>query len=396
MEKSVRSAIQRHLRGWAPYPHVQVMETEKGHRVKWSSVQDILDPYQRVVIDTEGTPARRNFGIVGVHGARKWERSDAHMMDKDPHLLTLQPWAFAAVLGSIAALSKDEAAETLTHLKVVWNKNSDAALIFRMLDAQQLSPVIALHACLDALALASTPDALHEPMLHTAPLARILLGHAMASERKAWACKFGHPQGEWSNMALVAWKHSSGWSMSIVSQDNPRLFSDYHWQGTPGGLVFYDRLPSNAPDDTMISRGSFERYARSYHSNEAMLSTHWKQLQSLCLSKPASIEPDTVWTRPIGAAFKKSLFTSTSISLEYYSALRAFEEQAFDYLSSRAATPEGMAVSACMTIGRSLDAPPKDIADFQSRFSSWGFALTKKIENENFVVDSHVFEGLGV
>lgn len=396
MEKSVRAAIQRHMRGWAPYPHVQVISTKQGHLVRWRSARDMLDASACVEIETVGTPARSDFSILAVRGTRTWEKTDARIMENDASLEAHSPWAFSADPARIAMLSANDCTDTLQHLRLSWAKNPLARQTLDLVDAQSFSPAVALHTSLDALAAASTPEALHEPKTQMECLARIALGHAMNSKRKAWACKFGHAdEGRWSDMTLVAWQDPGGWNMTIGPRDNPILFSDYHWEDTSKGLVFYDRLPSDAPSETMRSRGSYERYARSQHSLDNLAGLHWKTLHTVLSSKIALVEPDTAWTKPVAAALKKRLDTSKSISPEYHSFMRAFEEKAFDYLSAQAATPAGQALGMRMTIGRSLDEPAKSVADFQQRLVDWGLAMGNSSKKEEMVVDGNVFEGFG-
>lgn len=396
MEKSVRAAIQRHQRGWSPYPHVRVTTTPVGHRVRWVSAKDMLDAAAYVEIETTGTPSRSDFSILSVLGTRTWDKTDVRIMENDPNLEALVPWSSVASPARIAALDADACVDTLANLRLSWARNASAKKMLDLVEAQSFSPAVALRTSLDVLAAASTPEALHEPKTQMECLARIALGHAMDSKRKAWACKFGHAEaGRWNDMTLVAWQDPGGWNLTIGPRDNPILFSDYHWQDTPGGLVFYDRLPSGAPEETMRSRGSYERYARSQHTLDNLAALHWEALHAVLSSKTLVVEPDSAWTKPVKAALKKGLDTSTSISPEYHSFIRSFEEKAFGYLASKAMTSEGKALGMRMTIGRSLDEPSQTVADFQHRLMAWGLAMTNGFKKEDMVVDGSVFEGLG-
>lgn len=398
MEKSVRAAIQRHMRGWAPYPHVRVTATEQGHLVRWGSASDILNASLCMEIDTAGTPSRRDFAILSTHGTRAWEKSDMRIMENDPDLTAYSPWGVSPSPARMAALTLDECSGALEHIRLCWAKNPKALSMLHLVDTQGFAPRIALHTALDVLAASSTPDALHNPKEVMEPLARIALGHAMQSPRKAWACKFGHPESDsrWRDMTLVAWQDPGGWNVAIAPRDNPILFSDYHWQETDKGLVFYDRLPSDAPSDTMQSRGSYERYGRSQHTLASVVDVHWDSAKAMLSSSIVAVEPDTAWTKPVKAALKKELQTSKSISPEYYSFMRSFEEKAFDYLSAKAVTPDALALGMRMTVGRSLDAPGKTIGDFQARLAAWGTAMEGAAKKEEMVVDGNLFEGLGL
>lgn len=394
MEKAVRSVIQRHLRGWAPYPHIEVVPTASGHSVHWRAAEDMLNMKLLVTINTVGLPARRDFSIKTVLGERKWTRQDMHMMDCDEHLNARQPWATAVAPGRIEALSTQECISILNHLRKSWQSNARAKSFLDLVHIQNFTPATELHTALDVLAEASTSESMYSEKTQIAPLARILIGHAMDNERKAWSCKFSHPRVKWNDMAIVAWKGYSSWNVCIVPVDDPILFSDYHWQQTHAGLVFYDKLSWTAPVDTLITRGSYERYTRSHYIEPDLEAVHWDSVYALLSSPIASIEPDTAWVQPIVAAFQKGLGTSACITNEQYAFMCAFEEKAFDCLIACATTLEGRGIAGCIAVSRSLDEPAKNVQDWQKRLLVWNNIIAG-MQQEELKIDSNVFEGVG-
>ena len=394
MEKSVRSAIQRHLRGWAPYPHVRVSETEKGHCVQWGDAIDILNMALYAEIHTTGKPSQRDFTIVKSKGSRVWQKSDMHIMDHNESQSALRPWAFPVALERVAALSQDDCMATLTHLRAAWHKNQHARNMLNLVEIQNFSPAIALHTSLDVLVAASGSDACYEPETHIEPLVRILLGHAMDSDHGTWACTFSQVDTNFNNLVLLAWREPGGWNVSIIPNECPILFSDYHWEDTTEGLIFYDRLPANAHEDMMMGRGSRERYLRSHNVFNAI--GHRKRFCTLVTSKPIVLDPDKAWTDPIGAVVRDKLPEASEYSLVDYSLMRAFEEKAFDYLSSNAKTPAGRALGACMNVVRSLSEPTKHMKDFQKRLVVWNTAIQSVSNKEEVNISSELFEGIGI
>lgn len=395
MEKAVRAVIQRHLRGWAPYPHIEVVTTAVGHIVNWGGAGDMLNRKRMVTIDTVGSPSKRDFSIKKLLGERKWTRQDMHMMDCDEHLHAMQPWAIAVVPRRIEALSTQECVSILAHLHNSWRGNARAKGFLELVQAQKFTPAIELHTAIDVLAAASTQESIHNEKKQIAPLARILIGYAMDNECKAWSCKLSHHCGKWNDMAIVAWRGDSSWNVCIIPVDNPILFSDYNWQQTHAGLVFHDKLSQTAPVDTLVTRGSYERYARSHYREPDLEDVHWDSVHALLSSPIVSIEPDTAWIQPIAAAFQKELATSAVITNEQYAFMRAFEEKAFDYLMVCATTLEGRGIAGCMAVSRSLDEPAKNIQDWQMRLTVWNNVIIGMQQNE-LNIDGAIFEGVGL
>lgn len=392
MEQTIRATILRHLRGWAPYPHVQVITTESGHDVHWRASEDMLNSKKTVNITTVGLPARREFSITKVEGARKWTRKDMHIMNCDANLEAVQPWAVAVAPKRIDALLPQECIPILEHLRASWKGNIRATRFLDLVHAQNFTPRVELHTAIDVLAEASTSESMYREKTQIAPLARIVIGHAMNNESNAWSCKFSHPSGRWSNMAMTAWKSESSWNVCIVPLDDPILFSDYRWLVTQAGLVFHDKLPWSAPADTLTTRGSYERFTRSYVMASELETTHWNSLHALLSAPIAPIELDATWIKPLVSAFDKGLTTSTSITREQYSFMRAFEEKAFDCLITSATTPQGRKIAGCMAVSRSLDEPAKNVQDWQKRLLVWNNIIAG-MQQEELKIDGNVFEG---
>lgn len=376
MEKAVRAAIQRHLRGWAPYPNVQVTETQLGHQVLWRDANDILSAQKSARIETRGMPSRRNFTILNAQGERRWTRQDVHMMEFDEHLTASLPWTAWAAQKGLEQMSSQECSTMLVHLHSAARDNAPMRFLLELVRKQNFHPRNALHTALDALALASTPETRHVELPKAAPLARILVGHAMQSEGKAWACEISHSEGKWSDMAAVAWQHGQDWNLSIVPRNNPIIFCDYRWEASAGGLLFKNARERGAPEDTAAGRGSYERYSGSYHLGATLHELHAESIAAVLASpRKAVVEPDSVWLKPIVEGVKSGLAEKTPIAHEYYSLMRAFEEKAFAYLSSHARTPQGWALGACMTVSRSLEGPPQNVKEWQPRLLLWDNAI---------------------
>ena len=154
LEKAVRSAIQRHLRSWAPYPNVKIVPLSDGHDVHWHAADDVLNQEKVVKVTTTGTPSHRGFSIVSIVGERKWSSSDRTMMDYDSDLQALKVWATPVSIKHLNTLSLEECSRASLHLRESFRKNPDAYALLELVDIQQFEPRTALHTALDALAIA--------------------------------------------------------------------------------------------------------------------------------------------------------------------------------------------------------------------------------------------------
>ncbi len=377
MEKAVRSAIQRHHRGWSPYPHVRVVETSDGHRVYWNNPNNILNKTGQVVVQSTGMPSKRDFRIHSVAGTRRWTSDDSRMMERDEHLASVYPLALGAGHAHVAALSADECRSTLEHLGRAWQAHPVANGLLTLVHAQHFSPDVALRTALDALAC--VPQEMierEEPCI--APIARIAVGHAMQSQTNAWASAFGRFAGKWTDMNVLAWGQGDDWRLCIIPQGNPIVYSDYAWSMTDKGVQFVDKLSPESPSSLRAGRGSYERYQRVQRHYGVEEKAHLQAFETL-LSRPiVQSEPDETWTKPIAQAVTEGLHhkSKSDVSPEYYSLMRAFEECAFDFLRKHASTPQGQAVVAAMHVARSLEESPRNVVQWFSHLERWGMAIS--------------------
>ena len=376
MEKAVRSAIQRHHRGWSPYPHVRVEKTSHGHRVHWSDPVDILNKGLQVVIDSVGMPSKRDFKIQSVKGWREWTSDDGRMMERDEHLAKLFPLTHGASRVHLSALSLDECRTAMEHLRLVWGRHAVVNRLLTLVEAQHFDAPIALRTALDALACVSR-EMIECEESEVAPFARIAVGHAMQSETSTWACSFGHSAGKWSSMVLLAWGQDDDWRVCIIPQGNPIVYSDYAWSMTDKGVAFTDKLSPESPSALRPGRGSYERYQKIYRKDSVEEKAQVEAFEKLLSKTIVPTEPDDTWLQPIAHAVSSGLHKekTSGFSPEYYSLMRAFEEGAFDYLRAHARTPQGHAVVAAMHVARSLEEPPRNIAQWFSHLERWALAI---------------------
>lgn len=377
MEKAIRSAIQRHHRGWNPYPHVRVVETGAGHRVYWNDANNLLSRKHQVVVESTGMPSKRDFRIDSVVGTRAWTSDDGRMMERDEHLAAVYPLALGAKHAHLAAMSTDDCRTTMEHLGRSWAGHPVAHRLLTLVQAQSFSPDVALRTALDALAcVPQEMIAGEEPCV--APFARILVGHAMQSPTNTWSSTFGHIAGKWTNMNIVAWGEGDDWRMCIIPEGNPMVYSDYAWSMGDKGVQFLDKLSPGSPIALRAGRGSYERYQKVHRHHGVEERAHLQAFETLLASPRAKNEPDGTWTKPIAQAVASGLHqkSGADISPEYYSLMRAFEECAFDFLRKHASTPEGQAVVAAMHVARSLEESPRNVVQWFSHLERWGLAIS--------------------
>ncbi len=377
MEKAIRSAIQRHHRGWNPYPHVRVVETSGGHRVHWSDANNLLSKKNQVVVESTGMPSKRDFRINSVVGTRMWTSDDGRMMERDEHLAAVYPLALGAKSAHVAAMSTDDCRTVMEHLVLAWKNHPVASQLMTLVQAQHFSPSVALRTSLDALACVPQ-EMIERGESCIVPFARIAVGHAMQSQTNTWSSTFGHVAGKWTDMKIVAWGEGDDWRMCIIPAGNPIVYSDYAWSMTGKGVHFLDKLSPGSPHALWEGRGSYERYQKLHRFHEVEEREHFQAFTTFLSNPIVKSEPDETWTKPIAQAVASGLHkkSGADVSPEYYSLMRAFEECAFDFLRKHASTPEGQAVVAAMHVARTLEESPRNVVQWFPHLERWGLAIS--------------------
>lgn len=391
MEKAVRAAIQRHMRGWSPYPNVRVVPTERGHTVYWAPKEDILSKSELVRIDTEGTPSKSNFAMLRVAGERQWTRDDMHMMEHDEYLRAMKPRMIQPPTASILALSEQECQQAMEHVKACFKHVADAAQWLDLIKKQSFSTKNALHTTLDVLAMGGQVESWSESKENVGAMVRVLLGHAVESEQPVWACAFSHLKGPWNDMGIAIWQDDAQWHVSVVSQKEPMVYSDYRFvKGAQKQLQFVDKLPENGPRDMWQSRGSVERYYQSYHRSSHLGAIHYASFEQLLSGAVSQVAADSIWVQPLqkGPALD---WKQGEFAIEYHSFARTFEEKAFQCLSVAASTPAGQSLLACMSVSKTLEEPTKNMTEWQTRLAVWQQAMHGQ-NTLAFTIDSCLFE----
>lgn len=395
MEKAVRAAIQRHMRGWAPYPHVRVVPTEGGHRVDWYPQDDLLNKERMVRIETEGVPSKSSFVMKRSTGERQWSRDDSHMMEHNKKTSTLEHWLQAPPTSSIYKLNADECKEALAHTYAAFEQFEEANALLALVRQQGFSVKTSLHTSLDVLSQGrcaySELDAYDKIRMAT----RVLLGHAMDSELPVWSCQFGHVKGPWNELAIAIWPDDKQWHISVASRKEPLLYSDYRFvKDANERLQFVDKLEEDSHRHLRIGRGSVERFYKSYYREMRLVLIHLNSLQQLLSTAIPVVDADSTWVQPLAAGLPEE-WQQGEFSVEYYSFARAFEEKAFQCLSVHRNTAEGERLYACMSVSKTLEEPTQSMEEWEKRLAIWQQAMLGNTAS-SYPVDSNLFESIGL